>query len=183
MTKDGIVVIGVIAVAVVLLGMASHFLARFVSARWPISVPNAEQQPTRSTMGRGLQYALGVLCLSFGGLWCVGLFFSRVDPPEVSSANMAAVIAAGIVAAGINLIGKGIVAGSQNEEKRQSIVLGLALATWLGISVGLAAWHQTILHIRKTRAEEAIKRMQEEQLEQSAAPLPSAPAGPSEGAR
>ena len=162
-------VIGIIAVAVVLLSVAIHFLARFMSARWPIAVPNAEQQPTRPAMGRGLRYALGVLCISFGGLWCVGLFFSRVDPPEVGSANMAAVIAAGIVAAGINLIGKGIIAGSENEEKRKNIVIGLSFATWLSISVGLAAWRQAILHIRKTRAEEAIKRIQKEQLEQSAA--------------
>ena len=183
MTKDGILAIGIIAVSVVLLGVAIHSLARFVSVRWPIGVPNAEQLPTGPRMGKRLRLALGILCLSFGGLWCLGLFWSRVDPPEVASANTAAVIAAGIMAAGINLFGKAIVTGSQNQEKNENIVVVLAFATWMGISVGLAAWHQMILHIRMTRAEEAIRRTQKEQLEQSAAPLPSAPAGPSEGAR
>lgn len=180
MTKEEIGVNSIIVVAVILLCVATHLLARWVSARWPIAVPNSGST-MRPTMGKRLRYVIGIFCLFFGGIWCIGLFFARVDPPEVGSANMSAVIAAGIVAAGINLIGKGMVAGSQNENKKKSIVLGLALAAWLSISAGLAAWHRTILHIRKTRAGEAVKRIQKEVLKPSSEPLLSAPVGLPDG--
>ena len=176
MHKDGILVIGIIIVIVILLCVAIHFLARFVSARRsiavePIIVRQIEQHATSPKLGKGLQLTIGVFCFSFGGLWCMGLFLMRVDPPEVAMANAAAVIAAGIVALGIKLIGKAMIAGSTNEGKRKVILLGFVFVVWLGLPLCLAAWHQIILRVRETQAKEMFQRMQKERRE----PLPSAP--------
>ncbi|NLB56368.1 MAG: hypothetical protein GX811_11510 [Lentisphaerae bacterium] len=114
-------------------------------------------------MKRLLKIGGGTLCLGFGGFLCLALFAIRVDPPQVGRVNTMIAIAAGIVALGVNLIGKAIVAGSANDEKKKVIVFVLSFATWLGISIGLVTWHQVILHIRKTRATGNIEQEWREQ--------------------
>lgn len=116
-------------------------------------------------MKRWIKIGAGVFCTGLGGLWCLGLFIARVDPPEVSRVNMVIAIAAGILAFGINLLGQAVVSRSEHVQNRKNLVFGVSFAVWLIVSIGLLSWHQMVLHVRKTRAEEAIRRIKQEKLE------------------
>jgi hypothetical protein len=117
-------------------------------------------------MKKWIKIAGGVLLMGFGGLWCLGLLIARVDPPEVARVNGVIAIAAGILALGVNLFGKGILSNSKREAEWSFRVFGLSFAVWLLVSIGLVSWHQFILHVRKTRAHEAMERIEQQMLEQ-----------------
>jgi hypothetical protein len=111
----------------------------------------------------------GCASLSIGGVMSLLLLIARVDPPGLLMAQFMGLVAGGIVAGGVLALGKAIFPDS--ECRVRSVTRTLAFISHLTITVGLAAWHNTIITARKN-ASVRRERMDKESLERHPAPFP-----------